>query len=351
MIAAVDAVTVVPHQAGSVALEDVPEPPLSAGSVLVETLAVGICGTDAEIVEGRYGWAPPERERLILGHESIGRVVDPGASDLAAGDHVVGIVRQPDPVPCPSCAAGEWDMCSNGRYTEHGIKQLDGFMAERWRIEPDYAVPVDRGLGVLGVLLEPTSVVAKAWEQTLAIGRRAFWQPRQVMVLGGGPIGLLGALLGVQHGFEVHVFDRVTEGRKPELVRALGAHYHAESIQDSGIQPQVVLECAGVAELIVRAMISAAPGAVVCLTGVGPAIARPEGWELSLATHVVLNNLVVFGSVNANRRHYRQAAEALARADRGWLEGLITRRVPPDDIAGGLARGPDDVKTIVEFAV
>ncbi len=350
MIAAVEAVTVVPHQAGSVALEDVPEPPPSSGSVLVETLAVGICGTDAEIIEGRYGWAPPDRERLILGHESIGRVMDPGASGLARGEHVVGIVRQPDPVPCPSCAAGEWDMCSNGRYTEHGIKQLDGFMAERWRIEPDYAVPVDEQLGVLGVLLEPTTVVAKAWEQTLAIGRRAFWQPREVMVLGAGPIGMLGALLGVQRGFEVHVFDRVSAGRKPELVRALGAHYHAESIADSGIKPGIVLECAGVPQLIVQAMLAAQPGAVVCLTGVGPAISIPEGWELSLATHVVLNNLVVFGSVNANRRHYRQAADALAAADRGWLDALITRRVPPDGVAGALARGPDDVKTIVEFA-
>ncbi len=340
----------VPHQEGSVALENVPEPTGSSGSVLVETLAVGICGTDAEIVGGQYGWAPPGRERLILGHESIGRVVDPGSSSLAKGEHVVGIVRRPDPVPCPSCAAGEWDMCSNGQYTEHGIKELDGFMAERWRIEPENVVPVDERLGVFGVLLEPTTVVAKAWEQILAIGRRAFWQPRQVMVLGAGPIGLLGALIGVQRGFEVHVFDRVTEGRKPELVRELGAHYHAEGIQDSGIQPDVVLECAGVPELILRALLAAAPGAVVCLTGVGPPMARSGAWDISLATHTVLNNLVVFGSVNANRRHYRQAADILAAADRQWLEALITRRVAPDAIADAFTRGPDDVKTIVEFA-
>ena len=164
------AVTVVPGTVGSLLVEEVPEPDVRLGSVLVEALAVGICGTDVEIAEGRYGWPPPERGRLILGHESLGRVLDPGASGLHVGEHVVGIVRRPDPVPCPNCAVGEWDMCSNGGYTERGIKQVDGFMAERWRIEPEYAVRVDPGLGVLGVLLEPTTVVAKAWEHIVSIG-------------------------------------------------------------------------------------------------------------------------------------------------------------------------------------
>ena len=141
------AVTVIPHTPGSAQLEDVPEPDPALGSVVVEALAVGVCGTDVEIADGAYGWAPPGRERLILGHESLGRVIDPGRSGFAVGDHVVGIVRRPDPVPCPNCAVGEWDMCSNGGYTERGIKQVDGFMSERWRIEPEYAVRVDRRLG------------------------------------------------------------------------------------------------------------------------------------------------------------------------------------------------------------
>jgi hypothetical protein len=115
----------------------------------------------------------------VLGHESLGRVIDPGAAGaLEKGDLVVGIVRRPDPVPCPNCAVGEWDMCRNGQYTERGIKEIDGFMSERWRIEPEYAMKVDRSLGLLGVLLEPATVVTKAWEQILAVGQRAFWEPR-----------------------------------------------------------------------------------------------------------------------------------------------------------------------------
>jgi len=126
------AITVEPGRAGSARLEEIPEPDPREGSVLVEAVAVGVCGTDVEIAEGKYGWAPEGATRLVLGHESLGRVLDPGTSSvLAAGDLVVGIVRRPDPVPCPNCAVGEWDMCRNGRYTERGIKQIHGFMSER----------------------------------------------------------------------------------------------------------------------------------------------------------------------------------------------------------------------------
>src|SRR6478672_6102851 len=209
------AVTVQPGVEGSVRYEDVPEPDETTGSILVEAVAVGVCGTDVEIASGAYGWAPPGRERLVLGHESLGRVLDPGPhGELRTGDLIVGIVRRPDPVPCPNCAVGEWDMCRNGEYTERGIKQIDGFMSERWRIEPEYAMKVDPSLGLLGVLLEPTTVVAKAWE--------------------------LVSVLGVQRGLEVHVLDRVTEGAKPQLVADLGATYHSGSVKDVGFEPDVI---------------------------------------------------------------------------------------------------------------
>ena len=110
------ALTVVPLQAGTAARSDMPEPPESDGPVLVETMAVGVCDTDTEIVSGDYGWAPPGEERLVLGHESLGRVLEaPAGAPVAEGDLVVGIVRRPDPVPCPSCSVLEWDFCRNGQ--------------------------------------------------------------------------------------------------------------------------------------------------------------------------------------------------------------------------------------------
>jgi threonine dehydrogenase-like Zn-dependent dehydrogenase len=267
---------------------------------------------------------------------------------LRVGEHVVGIVRRPDPVPCPNCAVGEWDMCSNGGYTERGIKQLDGFMTERWRIEPEYAVRVDPGLGVLGVLLEPTTVVAKAWEHIASIGRRTFWDPQTVLVVGAGPIGLLGALIAVQHGAEVHVLDRVDSGPKPALVKELGATYHTGSVADVGLRPDIVLECTGVAGLVQQSIACESPGGIVCLTGVGPA-GVAAGSAAALATEAVLKNLVVVGSVNANRRHYYRAAKALAAADRGWLAQLITRRVGLEQVQAGLQRSGEDIKVIVEM--
>src|SRR5205085_2118428 len=123
-------------------------------------------------------------------------------SGLNEGDLVVAIVRRPDPVPCPNCAAGEWDMCRNGLYTESGIHGRDGFMADRFRVEPGFAVPLDPKLARVGMLLEPASILAKAWEHIERIGRRAVWTPRKVLVTGAGPVGLLAALMGVQCGLE-----------------------------------------------------------------------------------------------------------------------------------------------------
>jgi glucose 1-dehydrogenase len=344
------AVTVIPGSAGSARLDDVPEPGAELGSVVVEALAVGVCGTDVEIAGGLYGWPPPGKERLILGHESLGRVLDPGHSGFEVGDHVVGIVRRPDRVPCPHCAVGEWDMCSNGGYTERGIKQVDGFMSDRWRIEPEYAVKVDTSLGILGVLLEPATVVVKAWEHIAAMGRRAFWDPSTALITGAGPIGLLAALIGVQAGADVHVLDRATSGPKPALVEDLGATYHTGPISELGLSPDIVVECTGVAPLIRGAAEAVAPGAIICLTGVGPPIVPDASAPTTLMTDAVLKNLVVFGSVNANRRHYFRAAQVLAKADRSWLERLLTRRVSPDEFDQALDRAPDDIKVAIEFA-
>ena len=348
---AMKAITVEPMTPDSARLEEVAEPHVHEGSVLVEAVAVGVCGTDTEIVEGKYGWAAPGKTRLVLGHESLGRVIDPGpASRFHAGDLVVGIVRRPDPVPCPNCAVGEWDMCRNGQYTERGIKQIDGFMSERWRVEPEYAMEVSPSLGLLGVLLEPTTVVAKAWEQIAAIGHRAFWEPQTALVTGAGPIGLLAALLGTQRGLDVHVLDRVESGPKPELVRALGATYHSGSALDLGFEPDIVVECTGVGTVITQVMKKVAAGGIVCLTGVGQGGGPSAAAPADVAANMVLRNAAVFGSVNANRRHWYKAHAHLLRADPSWLARLISRREPPDHFHRALSRNSDDVKVVVQFA-
>ena len=344
------ALTLTPGTKDSLQLREVPDPPPGEGSVLVESLAVGLCGTDREIVAGEYGQAPAGESFLVLGHENLGRVLEaPRGSGLSVGDLVVGIVRRPDPVPCPACALGEWDMCRNGQYTEHGIKGRHGFARERWRADPDGLVRLDAGLADVGVLLEPTTIVAKAWEQIDRIGGRAFFDPKVAVVTGAGPVGLLAALLGVQRGLEVHVFDRASDGPKPGLVRDLGAVYHTDTLTESGIRADVMVECTGVTSVVVETMTCGATDAITCLTGVSSqGVILPIDMGL-VNRDAVLGNEVIFGSVNANRRHYASAVTALEQADAGWLRRLITRRVVLADFADAFTHRGDDVKVVLEM--
>jgi threonine dehydrogenase-like Zn-dependent dehydrogenase len=346
----VQALTVQPGIAGSIQGEEVPEPATATGAVLVEALALGICGTDREIAGGEYGWAPEGRERPVLGHESLRRVLEASdGSGLAEGDLVVGVVRRPDPVPCECCAAGRFDMRRNGDYTERGIKAIDGFGSERWRIEPEYAVRLDPALDRVGVLMEPASVVATAWDEVDDVFERRCAPARTALITGAGPIGLLAALLAVQRGLETHVLDVVTDGLKPELVRDLGASYHSEPVPETGLRPDVAIECTGVGQVVVDVMAATAAPGVVCLTGVSPGGRKLDVDAGALSTTLVLENDVVLGSVDAAHRHFELAAAALTAADHGWLERLITRRVPLAGAADALAGGRGDIKAVVEF--
>jgi threonine dehydrogenase-like Zn-dependent dehydrogenase len=348
------ALTIFPLHPTSARLEEVPEPPANDGELLVRTLAIGVCGTDRELVNGDYGAAPQGHERLIIGHESLGIIEEaPEHSGFSRGDRIVGIVRRPDPVPCAACAADEWDMCRNGLYTERGIKARDGFCSERFRIGPKFAVKVDATLGLAGVLLEPMSVVAKAWDQIDYLGRRSkVWNPQRVLITGAGPVGLLAMLLSRQRGLETHVYDLATEGPKPALVRDAGAQYHSGGVQViSDLDADVIIECTGAPSVVITTMMRNAQSAIVCLAGLS-AVGRQMPVDIaSLNQSMVLQNDLVFGTVNANRHHYELAAEALGKADRSWLNRLITRKVSLDDWQDALQRRPGDIKVVIDFSM
>jgi threonine dehydrogenase-like Zn-dependent dehydrogenase len=342
------ALAITPGDPSSLGVREIKEPGGEDG-VLLESCRVGVCGTDLEIASGAYGEAPPHAEFLVLGHECVARVLDPGGARLREGEWVVPMVRHPDPVPCYSCARGEWDMCRNGLYTEHGIKGIHGFARERFALPENRLVPAGE-LGPRAVLVEPASILAKAWEQVEAVGGRTHWEPRAVLVVGAGPIGLMGALLAIQRGLEVHVLDKVDRGRKPEAVSRLGVNYLSGDVAELPERYDVVLECTGVPEVVLKCVDRLLPGGVLCLTGVSPT-GRQVGIDPGLLDReLVLQNEVVVGSVNANRRHYEAAVEALGRADPEWLECLITRTVPLERFSEAFSRGEDDIKTVIELA-
>ena len=264
------AVTVVPGRLARRGSTTSPSPRRASDRSSSRPLAVGICGTDAEIAGGDYGWAPPGEERLVLGHESLGRVLDPGPTGLAVGDHVVGIVRRPDPVPCPNCAVGEWDMCSNGRYTERGIKEVARVhvraLADRAGVRgpsrPEPRLPrgppgTDHGRRQ-GVGADPDDRTAER------SGTRS-----TVLVVGAGPIGLLAALIGVQRGLEVHVLDRVTHRSEAGVWSRLGCHLPHRNDRGPGVQPGHRRRVHRRRPARPASAAAVRPGGIVCLTGVG----------------------------------------------------------------------------------
>jgi threonine dehydrogenase-like Zn-dependent dehydrogenase len=226
-----------------------------------------------------------------------------------------------------------------------------GYASERYRIHPEHLVTVDPELGILAVLLEPATVVAKAWDHIEKIGRRAAWAPQKVLVTGAGPIGLLAALLATQRGYQTYVLDLVTEGRKPEMVRRLGATYfHRGNLGEAAAEADIVIECTGFVQMLLEAGPQHVRHRIICLTGVSAAGVETTVDPGLMNRNMVLQNSVLFGSVNANRHHYELAAAALAQADHGWLADLITRQVPLEAWADAYTREPDDIKTVLDFS-
>src|SRR5260221_715115 len=162
----------------------------------------------------------------------------------------------------------------------------------------------------------------------------------------GELVGLMEAVMGVQRGLEVQVMDRNESGPKPALVRELGASYHREY---PAIEPDIVIESTGSAAVIVQAVSGSARGSIVCLTGLGGGQLGASFDVAKLNQSMVLENRVVFGTVNANLRHYLAAADALSHASRAWLDKLITRRVGLKNWHEAYEKRLGDVKTVLLF--
>lgn len=354
------AFAITPGSPGSGRISDVPEPVRRDTQALVEVIAVGVDGTDSELLAGSYGEAPHGADYLITGHESLGRVAVAPHGPLREGQLVVAIVRRPDPVPCLNCAAGEWDMCLNGRYTERGIKGAHGFLAQRYVEEPEYLVPLAETLLDVGVLLEPLSIVEKAIEQIDRIQSRLLWAPRRALVLGAGTIGAFAVLLLRLRGLEVMLYSRGDGGRGRELAEQAGATFcsadstrldHAFAAQAGAID--IVIEGSGYSPLAFEAIDIVGPNGIVCLTGVSAGSRTLTIDAAHLNLEMVLNNRLVFGTVNANRRHFEHGVAHLSAIAGHWpglLEGMITRRVPLRQFDQSALKHREDLKVVVDVA-
>jgi threonine dehydrogenase-like Zn-dependent dehydrogenase len=329
-------------------LLDIAEPRLNgATEVLLRMREVGLCGTDREISSFEYGSPPPGSDRLILGHESLAEVVELGREvrSLKSGDLVVAMVRRPCPhAACRACRAGRPDFCVTGDYTERGIKGADGFLTDYVVDDEAFLVKVPRALADVAVLVEPLSVVTKALYQAQQIFARLSYEPgpQRGLVLGAGPIGLLGAMVLVADGFETLVYSRDSEESQPaELVRSLGAQYAAstlnpiESLREGWGQFDLVLEAVGFAPLMMLATQMLRPNGVLALTGVPSEASTAEVNAGRALRNLVLRNEAIFGTVNAGRRDHLSAIQHLEQFMVLFPESLrklITHCVSLDEV-------------------
>jgi glucose 1-dehydrogenase len=354
------ALCVLPGKPNSAHLRDVPEPPMSPDHVLVKTIRVGLCGTDADIARGEYGQAPPGDDYLVLGHENFGVVLEAGgnAGNFKPGDFVVSTVRRPCGL-CYNCAHGENDMCTSGQYTERGIMRRHGFMSERYSELPAYLNKLAPEVEKIGVLLEPMSVVEKGIDHAFLIQRRMEWQPQTAAVLGAGPVGMLATAVLRNKGLQCVVVGREpANDPRTQLIEKIGAEYFSVSDQPLLDLPKhyshvdLIIEATGSARVVFDAMQILSPNGVLCLLSVtGGHIEQAEPISV-INQDLVLRNNVVFGSVNANPRHFQMGARDFVAIEQKWpgvLAQLITDRLPMANFADWFSGKVKGIKTTLEI--
>jgi threonine dehydrogenase-like Zn-dependent dehydrogenase len=326
----VQALVTRPGHAHTTHVEDVPAVEAREGEVLVRTLEVGVCGTDREISEGLFGIPPPDEPLLVLGHEALA-VVESDGYGFIRGQIVTATVRR-SCGHCIACAENSPDSCLTGDYSERGITRLHGYDRELVAEDPAQLVAIPKSLGRLGVLAEPTSICERALRHARTIGGRQPWQLERALVIGAGAIGLLMTYLLRLTDVEVWTASLEPEN---ELVEQSGARY--VSTRDNELSElgrfDLVIEAAGNAQLMAQTLGLLSRSGVACLLGIDP---RQQTVELDgpvLGVDTILENRVLFGSVNARREDWLAAVTDLDRARERWpeaLEQFVTLRVPLD---------------------
>lgn len=343
-------------------LLDVPGPSRAdPDHTLVRTLDVGVCGTDLLLMKGIEGSPPPGEDHLVLGHEGLFEVSQPDESGtFDAGDLVVTSVRWPDPQPCYACAGGRPDLCTNDRWTEHGIRSRHGFMQESWMAATSRLLAVPETLRGVAVLLEPLAVVVKALAGYTAVQSiRPSIEPTST-VLGGGSIGLLVACCLRFNGHDVRVVDRVHESSlRARLVEEVGARYvRVDNLADdrqvvrATTGSDLVVEASGVPSTLIPAVSASNANGVVLALGTGDRPNRRGVDHTKVARALVQENKLLMGSVNASPRHLEEAIAVLVRLDLMWPDVLrsMIRRVDPSHLYEALSSGENShVKTVINF--
>lgn len=355
-------------------LIDRPEPKIAdPKQVKIRILDVGVCGTDREICAFEYGTPPAGSDELVIGHESLGEVIEVGSgvSRVRVGDLVVPMVRRPCAhAHCVACRAGRQDFCYTGDFRERGIKEAHGFMTELVVDEDRYMNPVPRVLRDVAVLVEPLTIAEKALEQIRKVQQRLPWgcpdhpdEPaahcHRALVLGAGPVGLLGAMALAVEGFQTTVYSREAEpNAKADIVKTIGARYLSaaetpiEALPETIGNIDVVYEATGASRVSFEVMKILGTNGVFIFTGV-PGRKAPIELDTDLIMrNLVLKNQVVLGTVNAGRETFEAAVRDLGIFVQRWpsaVKALLTGRYPASAYRELLLDDATGIKNVIQF--
>jgi glucose 1-dehydrogenase len=344
--------------------------------VMLRMMDVGICGTDKEICSFEYGTPPPGDDHLVIGHESLAEIVQVGSAveRLRVGDLVVPSVRRPCPHPsCLPCRSGHQDYCSTGDFRERGIKEAHGYMAEYVVDHEQYMNLVPPGLRDIAVLAEPLTIAEKALAQIFWLMRyRPPWLDPQTppeergrglsaLVLGLGPVGLLGAMTLAAAGFTTYVYSR-EEPPNPriDLVTAIGATYvSTQTTTFPQLAEQIgnidlVYEAVGHSHFALQGLQALGTNGIFVLTGVPGLQDFIQADPARLMRDMVLKNQVLLGTVNAGPEAFAAALRDLDAFRRRWpavVRTLIAGRYPPEQAPELILGRPGGIKSVIAFDV
>lgn len=340
---------------------DVPDPAPRPYEAVVRVHSAGICATDIDLHQGRIGRAPAGFDYLVIGHENLGVVEHaPLGANVRKGDLVVSTLRRACGEYCRPCLTGEQDMCVTGKFEERGIAGLHGFMSEAYTEDTFYLVKVPSLLVETATLAEPLSILEKGIDHAMRIQSRFSWEPKRALVMGAGPVGMLGAAALRMRGYEVIVASLEAEGgRKDRLLAEAGIRYlciNSSSIADvsrgEGAH-DIVIDASGSEMAVPSAIEALAPGGICILASVTRG-SRPLTLDIATVNrNIVLGNRVILGTVKAGRRHFEMAVRDLETIEMrrpGWLAQLVTRRLPYDQARTAMTRAPEEIKTVLQFA-
>jgi threonine dehydrogenase-like Zn-dependent dehydrogenase len=337
----VKALVVDAGKAHSTHVADLPDPKPQDREVLIRPLEVGVCGTDREISEGLFGVAPEGESTLVIGHESLS-IVERDGNGFTKGQLVTATVRR-SCGHCIACEQGSPDSCLSGDYRERGITRLHGFARELLAEDPDQLIAIPPSLGRSGVLAEPTSICARGIRHARTIGGRQPWEPQRAVVIGAGAVGVVSTILLLLEGLEVWTAAlEPSSDPRAQLLGGFGARYVStkeeslDALREEVGGFDIVVEAAGSAQLMADSIALLRRSGVLCILGIDGHDQKVEIDGRVLGVDVILENRVVFGSVNAQRQDWVAAVDALDRARTQWpepFEQLVGLRVPLDRFA------------------